>query len=85
MRRRRVAQSEQVGYCVADSSFLRAAPPTSITAWIPIGDVGPASGGLLYLEDSVPLGLEIEDGFAKAAEHLTAAERLSAFNQNVGY
>lgn len=48
-----------------------------------MGDITPLSGGLLYLEKSVPLGLEIEDSFTKMNASLTEAERLSAFNVNV--
>jgi phytanoyl-CoA hydroxylase len=65
------------------SSFLRAAPPTSLTAWVPIGDISPVSGGLLYLEKSVDIGLEIEDGFTKQNGDLPLEERLSAFNVNM--
>ncbi|KAM0749893.1 hypothetical protein T439DRAFT_363498 [Meredithblackwellia eburnea MCA 4105] len=66
-----------------DQTFLRAAPPTSLTAWVPIGDIGPLSGGLLYLESSVPIGLEIEDEFTKMNKDLSEAERMSAFNVNM--
>ncbi|GFZ52292.1 hypothetical protein JCM24511_10065 [Saitozyma sp. JCM 24511] len=66
-----------------DQVFLRGAGPTSLTAWVPIGDISPRSGGLLYLEDSVTLGLEIEDAFTEMNKNLTAEERLSAFNVNM--
>lgn len=69
---------------IASARFLRGAGPTSLTAWVPIGDISPRSGGLLYLEDSVSLGLEIEDAFTEMNKTLTAEERLSAFNVNVG-
>ncbi|RSH83761.1 hypothetical protein EHS25_005376 [Saitozyma podzolica] len=65
-----------------DQVFLRGAGPISLTAWVPIGDISPRSGGLLYLEDSVSLGLEIEDTFTEMNKNLTAEERLSAFNVN---
>lgn len=35
-----------------DQIFLRHGEPTSITAWIPIGDIGLQGGGLIYLEHS---------------------------------
>lgn len=35
-----------------DQSFLRYGEPTSVTAWIPIGDIRLQGGGLIYLEDS---------------------------------
>ncbi|KAM0750879.1 hypothetical protein T439DRAFT_356613 [Meredithblackwellia eburnea MCA 4105] len=66
-----------------DQIFLRAAPPTSLTAWVPIGDIEPLEGGLLYLEDSVSLGQEIEDSFTRMNSSLTAEERISAFNVNM--
>jgi phytanoyl-CoA hydroxylase len=35
-----------------DQIFLRHGEPTSITAWVPMGDIGITGGGLIYLEDS---------------------------------
>ncbi|WWC89072.1 uncharacterized protein L201_003990 [Kwoniella dendrophila CBS 6074] len=66
-----------------DQIFLRAAPPTSLTAWVPIGDIPPESGGLIYLESSVPLGLKIENEFTKINSKSSDEERLSAFNVNM--
>ncbi|KAJ9643997.1 hypothetical protein H2201_006674 [Coniosporium apollinis] len=63
--------------------LLRAGPPTSITAWVPIGDCAANGGGLLYLEDSVRVGQQLEREFNKAAESLTEAERISAFNETM--
>ena len=34
-----------------DQIFLRHGEPTSVTAWVPIGDVKVNGGGLIYLED----------------------------------
>lgn len=34
-----------------DQIFLRCGEPTSVTAWVPIGDVGISGGGLIYLEN----------------------------------
>ena len=34
-----------------DQIFLRYGEPTSVTAWIPIGDISLTGGGLIYLED----------------------------------
>jgi len=70
-------ETTQVHY---DQSFLRAGPPTALTAWVPLGDVAINGGGLLYLDNSVPLGMELEKGFADAAKDSTEEERLSAFN-----
>lgn len=36
-----------------DQIFLRHGEPTSVTAWVPIGDVKLAGGGLMYLEDGL--------------------------------
>lgn len=38
-----------------DQIFLRYGEPTSVTAWVPIGDVGVTGGGLIYLEDGILL------------------------------
>lgn len=34
-----------------DQIFLRAGDPTSVTAWVPIGDIDRQGGGLIYLEN----------------------------------
>lgn len=36
-----------------DQIFLRHGEPTSVTAWVPIGDVKLNGGGLIYLEDGM--------------------------------
>jgi phytanoyl-CoA hydroxylase len=72
--------SFQVHY---DQIFLRAGDPTFLTAWVPIGDVTPQGGALLYLEKSFDLGEEIEKEFAEKARDLTDEERISAFNANM--
>jgi hypothetical protein len=68
-----------------DQLFLRHGPPTAITAWIPIGDCPPQGGGLMYLDDSLGLGRDLEEGFTRLSEekHLTDDERNSAYNSNV--
>lgn len=38
-----------------DQIFLRHGEPTSVTAWVPIGDIKLAGGGLIYLEDGESL------------------------------
>jgi hypothetical protein len=40
-----------------DQIFLRYGEPTSVTAWVPIGDVKVNGGGLIYLEDGIIIGL----------------------------
>ncbi|KAH6887517.1 hypothetical protein B0T10DRAFT_562732 [Thelonectria olida] len=66
-----------------DQMYLRAGPPTSLTAWIPIGGVSLEAGGLMYLEGSTDIGKKTEDDFAKNSQNLTDEERISAFNQNM--
>ena len=68
-----------------DQIFLRAGPPNTLTAWVPIGDCPPMSGGLMYLEDSKGLGEEMEEKFTTMSngKGLSDTERLSAFNSNV--
>lgn len=63
-----------------DQIFLRAGPPTTLTAWVPLGNCAINGGGLLYLEDSVSLGMKLERDFAEAAKDFTEEEKLSAFN-----
>ena len=69
-----------------DQLFFRYAPPSAVTAWIPIGDCPPVGGGLMYLDDSVVLGNEIEDEFTRLSKekNLTEDEQRSAHNVNVG-
>lgn len=66
-----------------DQMYLRAGPPTSLTAWVPIGDVSLEGGGLMYLEKSTDIGKKTEDDFAAAAGNLSDEERVSAFNKNM--
>lgn len=54
-----------------------------MTAWVPIGDCAAKGGGLIYLEDSVAVGMKLEEEFNKAAAHLSEAERISAFNSTM--
>lgn len=68
-----------------DQIFLRGGPADALTAWVPVGDCGPAQGGLVYLEGSVALGaaLEREFGARAAAAGLSPAEARSAFNAHM--
>ncbi|KAL4796408.1 hypothetical protein BDV19DRAFT_81245 [Aspergillus venezuelensis] len=68
-----------------DQIFLRHGEPTSMTAWVPIGDVKVNGGGLIYLEDGDPVGLKIEEEFTAKARSagLTEEEARSAFNSNM--
>ncbi|KXH51319.1 phytanoyl-CoA hydroxylase [Colletotrichum nymphaeae SA-01] len=68
-----------------DQSFMRYGEPTSVTAWVPIGDVRLEGGGLIYMQDGEKLGEEIENEFttkAKAAG-MSDEETKNAFNANM--
>lgn len=41
-----------------DQTFMRYGEPTSVTAWVPIGDISLRGGGLIYLKDGPYLQLE---------------------------
>uniref|UniRef100_A0A8H7N1U8 Uncharacterized protein n=1 Tax=Bionectria ochroleuca TaxID=29856 RepID=A0A8H7N1U8_BIOOC len=66
-----------------DQIFLRAGPPTSITAWVPIGDVEVEGGGLIYLDRAHEIGVNYEQDFSKRNADLSDEERISAFNRNM--
>lgn len=68
-----------------DQIFLRYGEPTSITAWIPIGDIALDGGGLMYLEKGHLIGTEQEEVFTANAKatSLTDEEAKSAFNKNM--
>ncbi len=74
------AESTPVHY---DQIFLRAAPPTSITAWVPIGDIEVEGGGLIYLDGSQYIGRKYEEDFSLLSETLSDAEKISAVNKNM--
>lgn len=67
-----------------DKLFLRKGEAEFLTAWVPIGDIDPRGGGLMYLSDSVLLGREIEKNFSRRAQALSNEERLSSFNVHMG-
>ncbi|PKX94354.1 uncharacterized protein P174DRAFT_460430 [Aspergillus novofumigatus IBT 16806] len=68
-----------------DQIFLRYGEPTSVTAWVPMGDIKINGGGLIYLEDGDPVGLKIEEEFTIKAKQagLTDEDARSAFNSNM--
>lgn len=68
-----------------DQIFLRYGEPTSITAWVPIGDIQLDGGGLIYLEKGHLLGVEQESAFTEKAKAtgLTEEEAKSGFNRNM--
>ncbi|CAH0000652.1 unnamed protein product [Clonostachys byssicola] len=68
-----------------DQTFMRYGEPTSVTAWVPIGDVKIDGGGLIYLEGGEKLGEDIEQEFTKKAKEtgLSEEETKNAFNKNM--
>ncbi|KAF3055114.1 putative phytanoyl- hydroxylase protein [Daldinia childiae] len=68
-----------------DQIFLRYGEDTSMTAWIPMGDVALDGGGLIYLEGGHTLGQDIEASFYDLAEKtgLSEEETRNAFNKNM--
>ncbi|KAI5918443.1 hypothetical protein F4810DRAFT_691921 [Camillea tinctor] len=68
-----------------DQIFLRHGDDTSVTAWVPMGDISLDGGGLIYLENGHALGREIEDGFYVRAREagLSEDEAKNAFNKNM--
>ncbi|KZZ96573.1 Phytanoyl-CoA dioxygenase [Moelleriella libera RCEF 2490] len=68
-----------------DQTFLRHGEPTSVTAWVPMGDIRLEGGGLIYLQNGEALGQEIEDEFTKKAKEagMTDEEMRDAFNRNM--
>ncbi len=69
-----------------DQLFLRAGDPVFVSAWVPIGDCAADGGGLMYLEDSCPLGQSVEANFhdKQQKEDMPREERISAFNRHMG-
>ena len=63
-----------------DNIFLRGGDPTFLTAWVPLGDIDPRGGGLMYLEDSIDIAKEMEAKWQTEAQELSDEERKSAFN-----
>ncbi|KAI1407889.1 hypothetical protein F5Y13DRAFT_173702 [Hypoxylon sp. FL1857] len=68
-----------------DQIFLRHGEDTSVTAWVPMGDISLDGGGLIYLENGHTLGQEVEKNFYDLAKEtgLTDDEARNAFNKNM--
>lgn len=68
-----------------DQIFLRHGEPTSVTAWVPMGDIRLTGGGLIYLEGGEELGAEIEAEFEEKARKagMSEEEMKYAFNKNM--
>lgn len=66
-----------------DLVYLRGGTSRIVTAWIPIGDVPAEMGGLVYLEGSHAIGVEMEREFSRRAADLSPEERIDAYNRNM--
>jgi ectoine hydroxylase-related dioxygenase (phytanoyl-CoA dioxygenase family) len=66
-----------------DLIYLRGGTSRVVTAWIPIGDIPVEMGGLVYLEGSHSIGMDMEAEFSRKAAELTPQERISAYNRNM--
>lgn len=66
-----------------DLIYLRGGTDRLVTAWIPVGDVPLEMGGLVYLEGSHRVGVEMEADFSRQNAALPPEERISAFNRNM--
>ena len=67
-----------------DLVYLRAGTTQVYTSWIPLGDTPAEMGGLVYLEGSHRWGKEKEAEFSVLNADLPEAERISAYNKNMG-
>jgi hypothetical protein len=88
LHKRKLMRFTQPGTTVAtpahyDLVYLRGGTSRIVTAWIPIGDVSVDMGGLVYLQGSHAIGLDMEARFARDNAGLSAEERISAFNKNM--
>lgn len=66
-----------------DLVYLRGGTERLLTAWIPVGDVPVAMGGLVYLEGSHAIGKRMEAEFRARNAGLSPEEQVSAFNKNM--
>jgi ectoine hydroxylase-related dioxygenase (phytanoyl-CoA dioxygenase family) len=66
-----------------DLVYLRGGTDRIVTAWIPIGDISVAEGGLVYLKGSHLQGRSLEADFSERAKALSPEERTSAFNKHM--
>ncbi|EPS32186.1 hypothetical protein PDE_07146 [Penicillium oxalicum 114-2] len=68
-----------------DQIFLRHGDPTSVTAWVPMGDIKISGGGLVYLENGEDIGVRMEEEFFTQAKQagMSDEEARSAFNSHM--
>ena len=67
-----------------DLVYLRAGTDSVCTSWIPIGDIPPQMGGLIYLEGSHHFGRRKEAEFSRLNADMPPKERINAYNKNMG-
>ncbi len=66
-----------------DLVYLRGGTSNIVTAWIPIGDISMAEGGLVYLKGSHAVGAQMEKEFGAKSSHLNPEERINAYNSHM--
>src|SRR3569623_750176 len=66
-----------------DLVYLRGGPSRVVTSWLPIGDCPVEMGGLVYLEGSHQIGVEMEREFSRNAGNLTPEEKINAYKKNM--
>lgn len=66
-----------------DLIYLRGGTSKIVTAWIPIGDISVADGGLVYLKNSHALGVQMEKEFRLKSADLSPEEQINAYNKNM--
>ena len=66
-----------------DLIYLRGGTSNIVTAWIPIGDISVADGGLVYLKNSHALGVEMEKDFRLKSADMSPEEQINAYNRNM--
>jgi ectoine hydroxylase-related dioxygenase (phytanoyl-CoA dioxygenase family) len=66
-----------------DLVYLRGGTSNIVTAWIPIGDISVADGGLVYLKNSHALGVQMEKEFRLKSVGLSPEEQINAYNRNM--
>ena len=66
-----------------DLIYLRGGTSNIVTAWIPIGDISVAEGGLVYLSNSHALGVQMEKEFRLKSADLSPQEQINAYNRNM--
>ncbi len=66
-----------------DLVYLRGGTSNIVTAWIPIGDISMAEGGLVYLSGSHAIGAQMEKELDARSAALSAEERINAYNSHM--